>query len=162
MKVTQSCLTLCHPMDLDSRWNSPGQNTGAGSLSLLQGSSHPGIKLRSPALQVILLPAEPPGKPRNTAVGSLSLLQRIFPTQELNHGLLHCRRILYQLSDQGGPRILAWVACAFSRGSSRPRNWTMVSCMAGGFFTSWSIRDKITKKSKRIINQKPRGVITTN
>ena len=37
----------------------------------------------------------------NTGVGSLSLLQGIFPTQELNWGLLHCRRILYQLSYQG-------------------------------------------------------------
>ena len=42
------------------------------------------------------LPAEPQGKPKNTEVGSLSLLQRIFPTQELNWGLLHCRQILYQ------------------------------------------------------------------
>ena len=45
------------------------------------------------------LPAEPPGKPKNTGMGSLSLLQQIFPTQELNWGLLHCRWILYQLSD---------------------------------------------------------------
>ena len=35
--------------------------------------------------------------------GSLSLLQRIFPTQELKWGLLHCRRILYQLSYEGSP-----------------------------------------------------------
>ena len=41
---------------------------------------------------------ESPGKPKNTAVGSLSLLQGIFPTQESNWGLLHCRRILHQLS----------------------------------------------------------------
>ena len=41
------------------------------------------------------------GKPKNTGVGSLSLLQGIFLTQELNWGLLHCRRILYQLSYQG-------------------------------------------------------------
>ena len=41
---------------------------------------------------------------QNTGVGSLSLLQWIFPTQELNWGLLHCRRILYQLSYQGSPR----------------------------------------------------------
>ena len=34
-------------------------------------------------------------------MGSLSLLQGIFPTQELNRGLLHCRWILYQLSYQG-------------------------------------------------------------
>ena len=61
---------------------------------------NPGIKSRSPALQVYSLPAEPQGKPKNTGVGSLSLLQRIFPTQELNWGLLHCRQILYQLSYQ--------------------------------------------------------------
>ena len=42
------------------------------------------------------LPAEPPGKPKNTGVGSLSLLQRFFPTQESNWGLMHCRRILYE------------------------------------------------------------------
>ena len=49
------------------------------------------------------LPAEPQGKPKNTGVGSLSLLQWIFPIQELNWGLLHCRQILYQLSYQGSP-----------------------------------------------------------
>ena len=50
------------PCGLSSPWNSPGQNTGVGSLSLLQG---------------------------------------IFPTQGLNPGLPHCRRILYQLSHRG-------------------------------------------------------------
>ena len=40
---------------------------------------------------------------QNTGVGSLSLLQRIFPTQESNPGLLHCRWILYQLSHKGSP-----------------------------------------------------------
>ena len=38
-------------------------------------------------------------------------------------------------------RILEWVAYPFSRGSSRPRNWTRVSCIAGGFFTSWATRE---------------------
>ena len=47
------------------------------------------------------LPVEPQGKPKYTGVGSLSLLQRIFQTQESNWGLLHCRQILYQLSYQG-------------------------------------------------------------
>ena len=56
---------------------------------------NPGIKPRSPALQADSLPAEPPGKPKNTGVGSLSLLQWIFPTQGSNRGLLHCRRILF-------------------------------------------------------------------
>ena len=40
---------------------------------------------------------------QNIGVGSLSILQWIFPTQELNWGLLHCRQILYQLSYQGSP-----------------------------------------------------------
>jgi len=85
VKVAQSCLTLCNPNGLYSPWNSPGQNTG---------------------------------------MGSLSLLQEIFPTQGSNPGLLHCRRILYQLSHKRSPRILEWVAYLFSRGSSRPRNQT--------------------------------------
>ena len=37
-------------------------------------------------------------------------------------------------------RILEWVAIPFSRGSSRPRDWTQVSRIAGGFFTSWATR----------------------
>ena len=43
------------------------------------------------------LPSEPPGKPMNTRVGSLSLLWGIFPSQGSNWGLLHCKLILYQL-----------------------------------------------------------------
>ena len=62
VKLAQSCPTLCNPMD--SPRNSLGQNTGVGSLSLLQG---------------------------------------IFPTQRSNPGLLHCGRILYQLGHKGSP-----------------------------------------------------------
>ena len=69
--VTQSCLTLCDPMD----YSLPG--------SSVHGDS--------------------PGK--NTRVGCRALLQGIFPTQESNWGLLHCRQILYQLSYQGSPKI---------------------------------------------------------
>ena len=68
---------------------------------------------------------------QNTGVGSLSLLQGIFPTQGLNPGLPHCRWILYQLSHKRSPRILEWVAYPFSSGSSCPRNWTRASCIAG-------------------------------
>ena len=60
-----------------------------------RGSSNQGIKPRSPVLQTDSLPAEPPGKPKNTGVGSLSLLQWIFPTQESNRGVLHCRWIFF-------------------------------------------------------------------
>ena len=93
---------------LYSPWNSPGQNTGVGSLSLLQG---------------------------------------IFPTQGSNPGLPHCRQILYQLSHKGSPRILEWVAFPFSRGSSWPRNRTKVSCTAGRFFTNRAIRKPINNNS---------------
>ena len=62
-----------------------------------------GMEPRPPSLQTDALPSEQPGKPINTGVGSISLFQEIFPTQELNRGLLHCRRILYQLSYQGSP-----------------------------------------------------------
>ena len=75
-----------------SPWNSPGQNTGVVASPSPGGLPHPGIEPRSPT-----------GKPKNTEVGSLSLLQQIFPTQESNRCLLHCRRILYQLSHQGSP-----------------------------------------------------------
>ena len=103
----QSCPTLCDPMDCSL--------PGSSVLGILQtrilewvampssrGSNpNPGIKPMSPALQVDSLLFEPPEKPKNTGVGSLSLLQGIFLTQESNWGLLHCRQILYQLSYQG-------------------------------------------------------------
>ena len=53
------------------------------------------------------LPYSPWNSPyQNTGVGSLSLLQGIFPTHGLNPGLLHCRWILYQLSHKGIPAIV--------------------------------------------------------
>ena len=97
VKFTQSCPTLCDPHGLYSPWNSPGQITGVGSLSLTSPGDlpNPGIEPRSPSLQADSLPAEPQGKPRDTGVGSLSLLQRIFQSQELNWGFLHCRQIFF-------------------------------------------------------------------
>jgi len=80
---------------------------------------------------------------QNTGVGSLFLLQGIFTSQGSNPGLLHCRWILYQLSHQESPRILEWVACPFSRGSSQSRNQTRVSCIAGRVFTSWAVGEAL-------------------
>ena len=96
VKVAQLCPTLWDPWTgiLQAPFPSPGD--------LL----NPGIKPRSLALQEDSLPAEPQGKPMNTRVGSLSLLRRIFLTQEWNQGLLLCRWILYQLSYQGSPKAL--------------------------------------------------------
>ena len=124
VKVAQSWPTLCNPMDCP--WNSPGQNTGPGGHSLLQG---------------------------------------IFPTQGLNPGLPHCWQILYQLTHKGSPRILEWVAYPFSRGCSRPRNWTGVSCIAGRFFTNWATRESLavnTDKSPLRKQQDSEGLCIRN
>ena len=85
------------PQGLYSPWNSPGQNTGVGSHSLLQGifptqGSNSGL----PRCRRILYQLSHKGSP-SILDRILSLLQRIFPTQELNWGLLHCRWTLYQL-----------------------------------------------------------------
>ena len=88
------------------RWNSPGQNTLVGSLSLLQGifptqGSNPGHL----HCRWILYQLSPQGQPKNSGADSLSLCQWIFLTQESNWGLLHCRQIHYQLSYEGSPKL---------------------------------------------------------
>ena len=108
--VAQSCLTLCDPMD--HSYQGP-LSMGILKARMLEwvamlssrGSSQQRDETRSPTLQADSLPSEPPGKPKNTGVGSLSLLQGNFQTQELNQGLLHCRWILYQLSYPGSPTV---------------------------------------------------------
>ena len=55
-------------------------------------------------------PWNSPSPGQNTGVGSLSILQGNFPTQGSNSGLPYCRRILYQVSHKGRPRMLEWVA----------------------------------------------------
>ena len=105
--VAQKCPTLCDPMECSPpgssvHGDSPGKNTGVGCHALPPGDlPSPETEPKSLTLQVDSLPSEPPGKPKNTGVGSLSLFQGIFLTQEFNRGLLHCRRILYQLNYQG-------------------------------------------------------------
>ena len=141
--VAQSCLTLCNPMDCIAHWaplsmEFSWQEYWSGlPCPSPEDLPNPGIEPRSPTLQADSLPAEPPGKPKNTGVGSLSLLQ----IQESNQSLLHCRWIPYYQSHQGSPRILEWVAYPFSKGTSWPRNWTGVSYIAGRFSTSWVTRE---------------------
>ena len=91
---------------------------------------------------------------QNTGVGSRSLLHRIFPTQGSNPGLPHGRWILYQLSHHGSPRILEWVPYPFFSGSFWLRNQTGVSCIAGGFFTSWATREERKCQVKMLWLQK--------
>ena len=98
VKVTQSCPALCNSMDYTVYGILQARVLEWVIFPFSRGSFQP----RSPTLQVDSLPAEPQGKPKNTGVGSLSLLQGTFPTQESNQGLLHCRQILYQLSYKWG------------------------------------------------------------
>ena len=93
VKAAQWCLTLCDPLNYTVHGILQARILEWVAIPFSIGSSQP----RSPALQVDSLPAEPPGKPQNTGVGSLSLLQWILQTQELNQGLQLCRWILYQL-----------------------------------------------------------------
>ena len=72
--VPKLCPTLCDPMDLEFSRNSPGQNTGVHSLSLLLGSSQPRDQTQVSRIAVDSLPVEPQGKPKNTGVDIQSLL----------------------------------------------------------------------------------------
>ena len=112
--VAQSCPTPAAPWTVDRQASlSMGfsrQEYWSGLPCLPPGDLPDlGIKPLSPALQVDSLLSKPLGKPKNNGVGSLSLLQGNFPTQELNQGLLHCRQILYQWSYQGSPELMVVV-----------------------------------------------------
>ena len=108
-------------------WHSPGKNIGVGCHALLQGIFL--IQGLNPSLcllhcQVGALPLAPPTK---VAQSCLTLCD---PMDYAAHGILQAR-------------ILEWVAFPFSRGSSQPRNWTRVSCITGGFFTNWALREAL-------------------
>ena len=104
--VSESCSVVSYslqPQGLYSPWNSPGQNTGVGSLSLLQWiiptqGLNPGL----PHSRRILYELSHKGSPRILGC-SLFLLWGILPIQESNRCLLYFRWILYQLSYQGSP-----------------------------------------------------------
>ena len=106
--VARLCLTLWDLMDCSLPGSSvngisPGKNTRVGCHAFLQGifPNHVGDWTQVSHMQADSLLSEPSGKSKNIGVGSLSLLQVIFLTQELNLGLLLCRWIVYQLSYQG-------------------------------------------------------------
>ena len=117
-KWSENCPVVSNSLwlhGLCSPWNSPGQNTRAGSHFLLQG----------------IFPTQ------GSNPGSLAL-------QVDSFFFFLCRWILYHLSHQGSPRILEWVVYPFSSGSSQTRNWTRVSCTADRFFTNWGIMGEKT------------------
>ena len=84
------------------------KSTAVSCHALLQAIFPTQSQPRTPTLQADSLPSEPPGKPQNTGVSRLPLLQRIFPNQESNQGLLYFRQILYQLSCQASPHTIQW------------------------------------------------------
>ena len=69
LKVAQSCPTLCDPMDYTVHGILQARILEWVAFSFTRGSPNPGIEPRSPTLQTDSLPAEPPGKPKNTGVG---------------------------------------------------------------------------------------------
>ena len=77
----------------------------------------------------------------------LSIILYIFKTSESESGSVMSDSdslsdpIDYTANGILQARILEWVAFPFSRGSSQPRDWTQVSCIAGRFFTSWGTRE---------------------
>ena len=79
----------------------------AGSDDSILVSESCSVVSESLRLHGLYSPRNSPGQ--NTGVGSLPLLQGIFPTQGLNSGLLHCRQIIYQLGHKWS-QILEWVA----------------------------------------------------
>ena len=104
VKVTQSCLTLCDPMNYTDH----------------------GI-LQARILEWVAVPfSRGSSQPRDwTQVSCIA------------------GGFFYQLSHRGSPRILEWAAYPFSSRSYQPRNWTGVSCIAGGFFTHWARRETL-------------------
>ena len=160
---SHSVLSYClQPHGLYSPWNSPGQNTGVGSLSLLQGIS-PTQESNQGLLNCrqILYQLELSGKPicGNTIFKCSHILR--FWGIGPQHIFLPCHALCAQScptlcdpldctlpgSSVHGifqARILKWVVISSSRVSSRPRNRTRISCISwivGRFFTHWTIRE---------------------
>ena len=137
--VSQSCPTLCNPMDStgSSVMEFSRQEYWSGLPCPPPGDlPNPGIKSRSPTLQADSLPSEPPGKP--------------WPYVQFSSVAQSCLT-LWDPIDSSPPgsflpeflqeRILQWVAISFSRESSQPRDQIQVSRIAGGFFTRWATRE---------------------
>ena len=131
VKVTLACPTLCNPMDYTVYGILQARILEWVAFPFSRGSSQPrdwtqvsriaGRFFTSWATIAISF-SRGFSRPNWTHISSVSCIGR---------------RVHYQLSHKGSPRILEWVAYPFSSVSSQPRNWTRVSCIAGGFFTNW-------------------------
>ena len=81
-----------------------------------------------------------PLNPSFLAFGNLNLLL-CYQSQKLKLFAQSCSLLGSSVHGILQKRVLEWVAISFSRGSSQPRDWTWVSCIAGRFFTNWTTRE---------------------
>ena len=107
-------------------WRIPGTGEPGGLRSL--GSHRVGHDWSD--LAVAVWSKGFPGGASGKESESLSVMCDSLQPSEIDHGVLQAR-------------ILEWVAFPFFRGSSPPRDWTQVSCIADGFFTSWVTREAL-------------------
>ena len=105
VKVAQLCPNLCDPMNYTVLGILQARILNWVAFPFSRGSSQPRDQIQVSHIAGGFLPGELQGKPKNTGLGSLSLIQQIVPTQKSNQGLPHCRWILYQLSYQQSPLI---------------------------------------------------------
>ena len=122
----------------------PRQKYWSGLLCPSPGNlPNPGIELASPvspALQVDSLPLSHQRSLEPFLKSAVILFMRSMKWKLLSC-LTLCDLMDYAVRGILQARILEWVAFLFSWGSSQPRDWTQVSCIAGGFFASWVTRE---------------------
>ena len=153
MSVAPLCLTLWELMDCHlCPWNSPGKNTGVCCHFLLWGIFlTQGSNLGLSHCRQIAYHLSHQGSSMVTIDSLLlSWLSRDFfsnfPRYWWKWKSLSCVWLFVTPMDYTvygilQARILEWVTFPFSRGSTPPRNRTGVSCIAGGFFTDWAVRE---------------------
>ena len=147
-KLLQSCLTLCDPTDCSP----PGSSVHGilqarivewAAIPFCRGSSQPRDQTHVSCTEgrffTIWASRRVDSLGYDSAIKNKELMPSTAPWMDLET-VTPCV-ILYQLSHQGSPRTLEWVAFPFSRGSSQSRNQIQVSYIVGGFFTSWATRE---------------------
>ena len=143
MKVAQSCPTLCNPMDYTIHGILQARILELVAFPFSRDLPNPGFKPRSPALLADSFPADPPGKPKITGLGNLSLLQGIFLTQDIHHYALICRWGYW-----------GWERYKWSLGP--PSQLLLFSC----WVVSDSLRPHESPHAERVTGRKARGLQT--